>query len=90
MCNDTQVLCFRHKESLFLSPLAEIYTNKKGLLRERRRHTVRRVASAHYADLSPDREVPHPVLDGGGRVPHPVLFGGTPSSPGWGSTPIQS
>ena len=61
------------------------------------RHTVRRVASARYADLSPDRwgrGYPiqswmggYPIsLDDGG-VPHPVLTmgGGTPSSLGWGT-----
>ena len=60
--------------------------NKKVLLRERKRHTARRVASARYADLSPDngpilltRGLPHPVLDR--RYSHPVSMGvpwGTP------------
>ena len=36
--------------------------NKKVLLRKRKRHTVRRVASARYAALS---------NGGGGGVPHP-------------------
>ena len=40
--------------------------NKKVLLRERKRHNARRVASARYAALS----------NGGGGVPHPVLGGG--------------
>ena len=51
--------------------------NKKVILRERKRHTTCRVASARYADLSPD-----PVLDGGGD--------GTPSSPGQRGYIIQS
>ena len=63
--------------------------NKKVLLRERKRHTACRIAIASYAALSPDRGVPHPVLDGGiphlvlvQGVSHPVLDGGTPSWPG--------
>ena len=40
--------------------------NKKVLLRERKRHTARRVASARYAGV------------GGGEVPHPVMVGGYP------------
>ena len=43
--------------------------NKEVLLRERKRHTARRVASARYAGLSPD--------GGGGGVPHAGLDGGT-------------
>ena len=42
--------------------------NKKVLLRERKRHTARRVVSARYA----------------GGVPHPVMVGGTPFSHGGG------
>ena len=65
---------------------------KKVLLRERKRHTARRVASARYADLSPDGggggRYRIQSLMGGGGVPHPVLDKGcTPSSPGWGDTP---
>ena len=53
--------------------------NNKVLLRERKRHTGRRVASGCYADLSPDGGgVPHPVLDSGG-CPIQSLWGwGTP------------
>ena len=56
--------------------------NKTVLLRERERHTVRRVVSTHPAVLS--RE------GWGGGVLHPVMAGGgTPSCPGqWG--PHQS
>ena len=59
-------------------------TDKKVLLRERKRHTARRVASARYAALSPDERggcvyISSPGLGG---VPHPVIF--FPSSPGWG------
>ena len=51
--------------------------NKKVLLRERKRHTARRVASASYAALS----------NGAGGVPHPVLAGTLqPSRPGQGGT----
>ena len=54
--------------------------NKKVLLRERKRHTARRVASASSPGQGstpsiPDRGVPHPVLDGG---THPVLGRGYP------------
>ena len=51
--------------------------NKKALLRERKRHTARRVASARYADLS-GGGIPHPMSGG---VPCPRL-GGTPSQVG--------
>ena len=53
--------------------------NKKVLLRECKRHTGHRVASAHYADLSPD----------GGSTPSSPGWG-TPSSPGQRGYPIQS
>ena len=61
--------------------------NKKVLLRERKRHTVRRVASARYADL-----YPVPCL-GGYPFPcprgYPVpCLGGTPSHI-WGGTPFH-
>ena len=55
------------------------FGNKKVLLRKRKRHTTRRVASACYAGLSPD--------GGGGGYPIQSWMGGggsTPSSPGWG------
>ena len=56
------------------------YINKKVLLRERKRHTARRLASARYAALSVSwrrgRGVAHSVLDGG--------MVGTPFSPGRG------
>ena len=51
-------------------------TNKKVLLRERKRHTVRSVESARYAALSPDER------GRGGRG-----YGVTPSSPGQGEYP---
>ena len=35
--------------------------NKKVLLREHKRHTTRRVASARYTDLSPDRGKGTPI-----------------------------
>ena len=73
--------------------------NKKVLLRERKRHTVRRVASVHFAG---GEGVPHPVLNGGIRYPRypPVLIldevpplpsaeCGTPHPDlGWGGPPI--
>ena len=40
--------------------------NKEVLLRERKRHTARRVASAHYVGGG----------GGGGGYPHPVMVGG--------------
>ena len=49
--------------------------HKKVLLRERKRHTARHVASACFADLSPD---------GGGDTPSSPRWRGTPSSLGWG------
>ena len=72
---------------------AKYIKEKKVLLRERKRHTARRVASARYVDLSPDRGVPYPADGGGGYpsspglgVPHPVL-GGTPFQVWTGGTP---
>ena len=53
-----------------------IFQNKKVLLRERKRHTARRIASTCYAALS------HPDLVG--RYPIQTWSGGTPSRPGWG------
>ena len=52
--------------------------NKKVLLRERKRHTACRVASARYAGGV------------GGGVPHPVMVGGYPIQSWWGGDPIQS
>ena len=52
---------------------------KKVLLRERKRHTARRVSSARYAGgggtPSSHWGVPHPLVVG---VPHPVMVGGVP------------
>ena len=59
--------------------------NKEVLLRERKRHTARRVASTPSAGLPPKGAgYPNPVLTGGythpflagGGYPHPVLVGG--------------
>ena len=50
-----------------------MFCNKKVLLRQRKRHTVRRVASTRYAGGG----VPHPAMTG---VPHRVMVGGTPSN----------
>ena len=58
---------------LQVSYISEDMKNKKVLLRERKRHTARRVASARYADLSPD-----------GGYPIQSWTGGTPSSLGGG------
>ena len=49
--------------------------NKKVLLRERKRHTARRVASARYTGEG----VPHPVMVGGIPPPQPRM--GYPSPP---------
>ena len=69
-------------------------TYKKVLLRERKRHTARRVASARYADLS-GGGTPSQVRGGGtpthvweGRVLRPMSEGGTPSQV-WGGIPSQ-
>ena len=59
--------------------IVQAIMNKKVLLRERKRHTARRVASTLYAALSNGRGVT-PSSPGQG-VPHPVMVvGGTPSS----------
>ena len=72
--------------------------NKKVLLRERKRHTTRRVASTHYAvpdgvyPLSWDLTwTPFPGLDGGG-YPFPGLDrgGGTPFQVWMGEGVTQS
>ena len=53
----------------------EIIQDKKVLLRERRRHTARRVSST-------------PLMFLKGGYPHPVVArGGTPTSSGWGVPP---
>ena len=59
--------------------------NKKVLLRERKRHTARRVASARYADWG-GGGLPIPRSGGGGT--HPQIQGGFPV-PGPGGTPSQ-
>ena len=71
-------------------------SNKKVLLRERKRHTARRVASARYdggGGGTPSQvQRGYPVPGPGREVPHPrsregtlsQLRGGTPSRPGWG------
>ena len=64
-----------------------IFVNKKVLLREHKRHTARRVASARFADWG---GVPHPILDGGGvpSTPRPRSgWRGTPSNLGRGACP---
>ena len=53
---------------------AIILHNKKVLLRERKRHTARRVVSARYVGR-------------GGGYPIQSWWGGTPSSHGGGGTP---
>ena len=65
---------------VFVGPSIPL-TNNKVLLRERKRQTARRVASARYAALSPDGGIPEPDLYG---------EGGTPSSPGWAGTPSSA
>ena len=57
----------------FFNRAVNLTLNKKVLLRERKRHTVRHVASARYAM---------------GGYPVPGLRGGTPSQV-WGGTPSQ-
>ena len=76
---------------------SKIY-NKKVLLHERKRHTTCCIASAHYADLSPDGGGTPSSPGWVGVVPHPVLDGWYLTSPQWGyphpvptgGTPIQS
>ena len=62
--------------------------NKKVLLRECKRHTAHRAASARSAALSPDGwgggELP-PSSPDGGRVPHLVLTGLTSPDLEWGT-----
>ena len=73
------------------------FTNKKVLLRERKRHTAGRVASARYAALSNGWGVTHPDL---GQGTHPDLGWGTPTQTwdrvpphpdlGWGTPRTQT
>ena len=65
--------------------LLKLLINKKVLLRERKRHAVRHVASACYAGGGG----PYPVMVGGG-VPHPVLVGVPHPVMVRGGYPIQS
>ena len=82
----------RHSK-IFTSYLIKCRKNKKVLLRERKRHTARRVASTRYAALSnpdlvggnPSRPcqggtlgTPHHPDLVGGQVPHPDLVRGYP------------
>ena len=80
--------------------IPENLTNKKVLLRERKRHTARRVASARYAALSNGwvgGGVPHPVMGGvplhpdlGQDTPPPTqTWHGVPPRPGTGYDPHQ-
>ena len=74
---------------IFCKKYWKLYCNKKVLLRERKRHTTRRVASARFADGG--RGIPHAVMVGGysiqswwGGYPIQSWWGGTPSSHCWG------
>ena len=62
-----------------------IYVNKKVLLRERKRHTARRLARPRSAALSPDR-----LVGGGGVTPSSPDWRGIPSSPDGGGVPPSS
>ena len=70
----------------------KVNVNKKVLLRERKRHTARRVASARYAALSNGWGCT-PVLphhpDLAGYPPIPGMGCLPPSRPGWGTHPPQ-
>ena len=63
--------------------------HKKVLLRERKRHTARRIASARYADLSPDGGGGYPIQTWDGVPPPRLDLGwGTPlCKPGTGPPP---
>ena len=78
------------KEHMFQEWLLtmNLFENKKVLLRERKRHTTRRVASTHSAVLLPRAGggYPHPVLMG---VPHPVPMG-YPHPVSMGEVPIMT
>ena len=70
----------------------KLLPNKKVLLRERKRHTARRVASARYADLS-GGGVPRSMSGGvchsrSGGVPHPRSRGGGYPIPYLGGYPV--
>ena len=74
----------------------KLNSNKKVLLRERKRHAARRVGSACYAALSPDwgypiqsltGGLPHVVLTWDGGTLHPDLGWVPPSKPGNGVPP---
>ena len=52
--------------------MREVSFNKKVLLRERKRHTARCIASTRFADQFPDRYSIQSWMGGGGGVPHPV------------------
>ena len=58
---------FEFSRFAFITQSFSSLSNKKVLLRERKRHNTRRITSACSAALSPDgwRELPHPVLMGG-------------------------
>ena len=72
--------CHYRKRNLKENKVEEIYKqNKKVLLRERKRHTARCVASARYAALSNGGGGGTPFSPGGGgypRYPWPGLDGG--------------
>ena len=66
------------------------FYEKNVLLREHKRHTTRRVASARFADGRGGGDTPSSIGQAG-VVSHPVLDGeGTTSSLGWEGTPIKS
>ena len=70
-------------------PCKVIYQYKKVLLRERKRYTARRIASACYAALSPDQGgYPNQLMGRGYSIQS--WTGGTPFSPGQGGYPTQS
>ena len=89
--------CLRRHSYCKHTPKSQSTNNKKVLLRERKRHTARRVASARYAKggypVPGPGGVPH-HRSGGRGVPHPRSAGtlGTPHLPdlGWGTPPGQT
>ena len=75
------------QRSDFFASKADSNVKKKVLLRERKRHTSRRVASTHSAavfQLGGGGVFPHPVLIGGGMLPSSHDGGCPPSSPDGG------
>ena len=62
--------------------------NKKVLLRDLKRHTTRRVASARSAGLPSEGEWGTPALSWPGRYPSPTLARGYPSPVLTGGTPV--